>query len=106
MRRTLWYPLNVAHKARYALAVGLEDARYRALAAALEIANIPQDLLPEELRQERRAILDLANRYERPRDLRKKTGSRLAAKIYDFCTSIEQLYRQSGVGSEARQSGI
>jgi hypothetical protein len=94
-RQRLQYPLEVAHKARHALCVGAEDVRYRALAATLEIANLPEDQLPVDLREERRAILDLANRYEGPRSLRKCTGQKVAQKIYDLCRAIETRYLEA-----------
>lgn len=91
-RQRLQHPLEIAHKARYALCVGTGDVRYRALDAALEIANLPEDQLPLDLREERRAILDLANRCEGPRSLRKKTGQKLAQQIYELCRAIETRY--------------
>jgi len=59
-RQRLQYPLEVAHKTRYSLCVGTEDVRFRALDAALELANLPENQLPSDLREERRAILELA----------------------------------------------
>jgi hypothetical protein len=94
-RGRLKYPLEVAHKARSSLCLGLEDVRHRALAAALEIAHIPEDQLPADLREEWRAILKLANRYDGPRRLRKATGRKLAEQIYEFCRGIETRYSEA-----------
>lgn len=55
--------MHLAHKARYALAVGAEDVRHRSLAAADEIGNIPEGSLPLELDRERKAIVAEAHRY-------------------------------------------
>lgn len=93
-RQGLQYSLETAHKARYSLCVGTEDVRYRALGTAMEIANLPDNHLPSELREERREILELANRYDHPRTLRKKTGRKLAERIYELCRAIESRYAE------------
>lgn len=94
-RSRLQYPLEVAHKARSSLCLGIDDVRHRALAAVLEIAHIPEDQLPADLREERRASLKLANRYNGPRSLRKATGRKLAEQIYEFCCGIETRYSEA-----------
>jgi hypothetical protein len=91
----LRYPLEVAHKARHSLCVGLEDIRGRALVAVLEIANVPEDQLPSELKEEWRTILDLANGPEAPEILDKERGQEIAERIYEFCRAIEVRFNET-----------
>lgn len=94
-RGRLRYPLQVAHKARYSLCLGIDDIRHRALAAAREIAMVPEDQLPADLREERQAILKLANGYDGPRWMRRTTGRKLAEQIYELCRGIETRYSEA-----------